>query len=106
MAMLTGDHSEADRWVAGLAPYARGDGYTPMPGQRRRYYDDNAWIGLALTQLHLQTGDAGVLEHARRVFRFVAQGQDADGGVRWVEGRRSRNTCSTAPAARWRYGST
>jgi len=99
MALLTGDRSEADRWVAGLAPYARGDGYTPMPGQRRRYYDDNAWIGLAMTQLHLQTGDAGALEHARRVFRFVAQGQDADGGVRWVEGRRSRNTCSTAPAA-------
>jgi hypothetical protein len=99
MALLTGDRSEADRWVAGLAPYARGDGYTPMPGQRRRYYDDNAWIGLAMTQLHLQTGDAGALEHARRVFRFVAQGQDDDGGVRWVEGRRSRNTCSTAPAA-------
>ena len=99
LAMVTGDHSEADRWVAGLAPYARGDGYTPMPRQRRRYYDDNAWIGLALTQLHLQTGDAGMLEHARRVFRFVAEGQDPDGGVRWVEGRRSRNTCSTAPAA-------
>jgi hypothetical protein len=99
MAMLTGDDSEADRWVAGLAPYARGDGYTPMPRQRRRYYDDNAWIGLALTQLHLQTGDAGTVEHARRVFGFVAEGQDPDGGVRWLEGRRSRNTCSTAPAA-------
>ena len=99
MAMLTGDRAEADRWIAGLAPYTRGDGYTPMPGQRRRYYDDNAWIGLALTQLHLQTGDARTLEHARRVFRFVAEGQDPDGGVRWLEGRRSRNTCSTAPAA-------
>ena len=35
MAMLTGDHSEAERWAAGLAPFTRGDGYTPMPGQRR-----------------------------------------------------------------------
>jgi hypothetical protein len=99
IALLTGDPKEAERWVAGLAPYARGDGYTPMPGQRRRYYDDNAWIGLALVQFHLQTGQAEPLAQARRVFRFVTEGQDPDGGVRWVEGRRSRNTCSTAPAA-------
>ncbi len=99
LAMATGDPSDAERFVAGLERYRRGDGYVPKPGQRRRYYDDNAWIGLALVQLHLQTGDDRHIEHARRTLRFIAEGQDADGGVRWVEGRRSRNTCSTAPAA-------
>jgi len=99
LAMLSGDPSEAERLVDGLVPYARGDGYAPMPGTRRRYYDDNAWIGLALIQLHLQTGERRHLEHSRRILRFVAEGRTPEGGVRWVEGRRSLNTCSTAPAA-------
>ena len=106
MAMLTGDDSEADRWVAGLAPYARGDGYTPKPGQRRRYYDDNAWMGPALTQLHLQTGDAGILEHARRVFGFVAEGQDLTAGCGgWRAGGRGTRARPPRPQRR-RYGST
>ena len=85
--------------MIGLRPYAAGDGYLPAPGDRRRYYDDNAWIGLCFAQLHLQTGEARWLRRARKVFRFVREGQDPDGGVRWVEGRRARHTCSAAPAA-------
>jgi hypothetical protein len=99
MAQITGETVEAEGLLAGLAPYAAGDGYAPLPGQRRRFFDDNAWIGLALMQLFLQTGEAHHLSHARRIFGFVASGRDERGGVRWREGRRSRHTCSTAPAA-------
>ena len=96
---LTGDLAEAEALVRGLAPFRRGDAYTPRPRRRRRYFDDNAWIGLELVRLHARTGDAAHLAHARRVFDFVATGQDPDGAVRWVEGRSSRNACATAPAS-------
>ena len=99
LAELTGDFDVVERLVIGLRPYAAGDGYLPAPGDRRRYYDDNAWIGLCFAQLHLQTGEARWLRRARKVFRFVLEGHDSDGGMRWVEGRRARHTCSAAPAA-------
>jgi hypothetical protein len=77
-----------------------------------RYYDDNAWLGLALVQLErLRPGTAG-LDRARELFAFAAAGWDArsdvpfPGGVFWVEqgrgiGRRNhdRNTVSNAPNA-------
>jgi Glycosyl hydrolase family 76 len=99
LAELTGAYDDAERLVLGLRPYAAGDGFLPAPGDRRRYYDDNAWIGLCFAQLHGQTGEARWLRRARTVFRFVREGQDPDGGVRWVERRRARHTCAAAPAA-------
>ncbi|HVF07177.1 MAG TPA: glycoside hydrolase family 76 protein [Actinomycetota bacterium] len=99
LAELTGDYDVVERLVIGLRSYAAGDGYLPTPGDRRRYYDDNAWIGLCFAQLHLQTGEARWLRRARKVMRFVREGQDPDGGMRWVEGHRARHTCSAAPAA-------
>lgn len=77
-----------------------------------RYYDDNAWLGLALVQLErLRPGTAG-LDRARELFAFAAGGWDErtdvplPGGVFWVEqgrgiGRRNhdRNTVSSAPNA-------
>jgi hypothetical protein len=99
LSLLTGDLTEVEGIVRGLRDYERGEGYVPLPGRRRRYYDDNAWIGLCFAQLHLQTGDERWLARAQRVFGFVRDGQDADGGVRWREGRSTKNTCATAPAA-------
>jgi hypothetical protein len=99
LAALTGTYDAVEGLVAGLRPYAAGDGFLPSPGDRRRYYDDNAWIGLCFAQLHLQTAEARWLRRARKVFRFVREGQDPDGGMRWVEGRRARHTCSAAPAS-------
>ena len=99
LAAMSGPYDDVERLVIGLRPYAAGDGYLPAPGTRRRYYDDNAWLGLCFAQLHLQTGEARWLRRARKVFRFVREGQDPDGGVRWVEGRRARHTCAAAPAA-------
>jgi len=72
-----------------------------------RYYDDNAWVGLALVAHHrLRPGD-GALDLARRVFAFVVSGWSTDvswrnpGGIRWIEPASSltRNTCANAPAA-------
>ena len=77
-----------------------------------RYYDDNAWVGLALVQLERMRPGAGRLDRAGELFRFAAHGWDthpdvpAPGGVFWVEqdrgaGRRNhdRNTVSNAPNA-------
>ena len=85
--------------ITGFAPTQPVTAICPRPAIRRRYYDDNAWIGLCFAQLHLQTGEARWLRRARKVFRFVREGQDPDGGMRWVERRRARHTCSAAPAA-------
>jgi hypothetical protein len=93
------DASVALGIMRGLGPYRRGDAYAERPRRRRRYFDDNGWVGLELVRLYERTGDPGLLRDARHVFAFVASGQDPDGGVRWVEGRRTRHACSTAPAA-------
>lgn len=76
-----------------------------------RYYDDNAWVGLALVQLERMRLGSGYLHRAEDLFRFAASGWDwravpNPGGVFWVEqGRgagarnRDRNTVSNAPNA-------
>jgi hypothetical protein len=86
--------------IRSLRPYARRDGgWAPTPGARRRYFDDNAWIGLNSVRLHAITRSRRHLDRATRALAFVMRGEDPDGGVRWAEGRRSRNTCATAPGA-------
>jgi hypothetical protein len=81
-----------------LHRYADGTGYDAFPGDRPRYYDDNAWIGLDFVQLHLATGDETHVADAARVLSFVRQGLRDDGGVHWIERPLdSIHTCSTAP---------
>jgi glycosyl hydrolase family 76 len=76
-----------------------------------RYYDDNAWVGLALVQLE-RIAPGGHLDRAARLFAFAVAGWDArpdapsPGGVFWVEqgagaGARNhdRNAVSNAPNA-------
>jgi hypothetical protein len=72
-----------------------------------RYYDDNAWVGLALVQLERLRPGSGRLARAEALFRFAVEGWDRRrGGVFWVEQGRGigarnhdRNTVSTAPNA-------
>lgn len=77
-----------------------------------RYYDDNAWIGLALVQLERMRPGAGRLDRAGELFRFAAGGWDrrldvpSPGGVFWVEQghgvgakNHDRNVVSNAPNA-------
>ncbi|HWK17392.1 MAG TPA: glycoside hydrolase family 76 protein [Solirubrobacteraceae bacterium] len=88
-----------------------GRGVGPMAGGDR-YYDDNAWVGLALVQLERLRPGMGRLDRAAEVFGFAVSGWDTNpdapsaGGVFWVEQVRGlglrnhdRNTVSTAPNA-------
>ena len=68
------------------------NGFAAAPGARRRFFDDNAWLGLVAL-------DLGEPSLAAEAFAFVRQGEDTSGGVRWVEDGTSRNACSTASAA-------
>jgi uncharacterized protein YyaL (SSP411 family) len=82
-----------------LERYRSGHSFGPFPGDATRYYDDNAWIALDLLQLHHLLDDGALLERAIDLFGFLREGEDLGGGIYWVEGDRSRNTCSTGPSA-------
>ena len=69
------------------------------------YFDDNAWLGLALVRHHELWNDDRSLPLARRLFDFVVSGwSDAQwsspGGIRWKADptNTSRNTCANGPA--------
>jgi len=80
-----------------------------------RYYDDNAWVGLALVQLERLRPGHGHAQRAGALFGFAVGGWDArpdvpsPGGVFWVEqtpptrgagvANHDRNTVSNAPNA-------
>lgn len=94
-------------WDAGVTP----PGYLAATGGGdRKFFDDNAWSGLALVQQYRLTGDAAALGRARQVFDFDASGWDTDqthplpGGVWWSQQNPNprfahRNTVSTASSA-------
>jgi hypothetical protein len=74
------------------------DGYAATPGGRR-FFDDNAWLGLASLRLLEVTGHDVHRRRAARTAAFVRRGEARGGGVRWAERSPSRNACSTAAAA-------
>src|SRR6476620_8404859 len=75
-----------------MKTFRGGAGFAAKPRTRRRYFDDNAWLGLVALALPEP-------ELAREILAFVQTGQAPEGGILWVEGATSRNTCSTASAA-------
>ncbi len=95
---------------SGDAPAYSSDVLRTRPGGDR-YYDDNAWVGLALVQLERMRPGSGYLDRAEELFRFAADGWDRrdvpnSGGVFWVEQGRGvgarnhdRNAVSNAPNA-------
>lgn len=105
----------------GLAAYRddrlRPPGYAsyvlrPLGGGGDAFYDDNAWIGLALVTAHRLLGDDGLRLRAEEVLAFVLSGWDHDdrhpapGGVFWTRAPWSddRNTVSNAPTAQLALG--
>ncbi|MCC6728421.1 MAG: AGE family epimerase/isomerase [Chthonomonadales bacterium] len=73
----------------------------PVPKPSDRYYDDNAWVVLAMLDAREATGEERYRELAERAMAFVLSGEDErlGGGIWWrEEERRSKNTCSSAPA--------
>jgi Glycosyl hydrolase family 76 len=100
--------------LADLERYWQGDVTPPayssdVVGSRLggdRYYDDNAWVGLALVLLERLRPGSSRLDRARATYDFALHGWSERGGVFWVEqgrgiGRRNhdRNLVSTAPSA-------
>ena len=83
---------ESPALLASLESYRRGSAYAERPSTRRRYYDDNAWVGLALL-------DHREIDGAVRVLTFLREGcvalADGSLGVRWVEGGAALHACST-----------
>ena len=90
------------------------DSYPPAPygGGGDKYYDDQAWVGLAAAQNYALTGDPTSLADARNVFNFVYPGGWAGGasfepgGIYWVQQgvglgstNHDRTTTSAAPNA-------
>ena len=77
-------------------------GYDVLPGPKPfdRYYDDNAWMALALAETYEVLGDKKYLRWAREALDFALSGEAKDGGIYWREKERSsRNTCACAPTA-------
>ncbi len=92
------DRDVLRRLLRGAESYRRGEAYGALPRSGARFYDDNAWLALAALDA-AEAGVAGGIEVARRLLDFI-RGGERDGGIYWVERpRRTRHTCSTAPAA-------
>ncbi len=96
-----------DEWLSAHKPYwdVTGPvaGYNTNPGLSKpdRYYDDNAWVTLALVEAYEATRQVRFLDQAILVHRFVASGEDnlLGGGIHWREARDSKNTCANGNAA-------
>ena len=97
--------------LAELERYWRGErlprAYSSDVAGGDRYYDDNAWVGLALVLLERVRPGWSRLDRALATYEFALRGwNERGGGVFWVEqgrgaGRRNhdRNLVSTAPSA-------
>jgi hypothetical protein len=96
---LLGEDVPIAELAAVLERFRSGDAYSATPGERSRYFDDNAWLALAAVRSAEATLDTDWDELAKRLAAFVATGEHPDGGILWREGSASRNACSTASAA-------
>lgn len=78
-----------------------------MPKVVERYYDDNCWIALGLIDAYTLTRDPALMRRLQETYRYIFSGEDQalGGGIYWREGggprqaKKSKNTCSNAPAA-------
>lgn len=96
------EYADATRAYWNPAGPVPGYGVLPMPTPKDRYYDDNAWMCLALIETYEVLGDKKYLTWAQDAFNFVWSGWDDKvvGGIYWRENeKKSKNTCSNAPAA-------
>lgn len=94
--------AELRRYADASRIYWQKGGYDvlPTPKPLDRYYDDNAWMALALVETFQILGDPKYLEWAKGALDFALAGEAKDGGIFWRESdRASRNTCGTAPTA-------
>jgi uncharacterized protein YyaL (SSP411 family) len=83
------------------APVPGFDAYFSSPTSDDKYYDDNAWLVLGFVEAYEDTKEPMFLDWARRTQKFVLSGWDEQlgGGIYWRPDKKSKNTCSNAPAA-------
>ena len=79
-------------------------GFSVLPKQKDpdRYYDDNAWLAIALLEASEIQNDFAFQKRAQATVDFVLSGTDSKlgGGIYWREKeKKSKNTCVNAPAA-------
>lgn len=78
-------------------------GYDHLPHPKQtveRYYDDNAWVAMALVEAYKVTGKDKYLQQAKKTIQFSLSGRDESGGIWWREDpKETFNTCSVAPTA-------
>ena len=76
--------------------------YIAAAGKSDRFYDDNIWVALDFCKSYQLTGKKEYLDQAVLLWKFICSGWDNQlgGGLYWCEQkRRSKNTCSNAPAS-------
>ena len=98
-------------WDAAASPPGYSASMQPPNGSGdRKFFDDNAWTGLALVQAYRLSADPAELARARQLFDFSVSGWDHDpthadpGGVWWSQQMPNprfihRNAVSTASSA-------
>ncbi len=100
--------TDLDNFASGLSAYWDSEALVPGyeaycsgPGSQDKYYDDNEWMVLGLTEAYQNTNDPRFLQMARATQEFVLSGWDdvLGGGIYWKLDHHSKNTCSNAPAA-------
>ncbi len=92
---------EATRAYWNTAGPVAGYDVLPMPKPVDRYYDDNAWMVLALVEAYDVLGDPKLMGYATDALKYVLSGEDEKlgGGIYWREQKKeSKNTCSNAPS--------
>src|SRR5512143_4251294 len=72
---LLGDDVQIEPLHALLERFRRRDAYAATPRERKRYFDDNAWLGLAALRLRAATQDDRWPELARQLAAFVRTGE-------------------------------
>jgi uncharacterized protein YyaL (SSP411 family) len=85
-----------------VAPPVAGFDVLPHAGSVDRYYDDNAWMVMALVEAFEITHRAACLDRAKAALTYVLSGEDdrLGGGIVWRESdKASKNTCSNSPSA-------
>ena len=113
-ALTAAARVDPDRYLTDVKKFAAGldtfrstvngiDGYDdgPHPKPPDRFYDDNAWIALAMTEAYELTHDPKDLDRAKVALTFTLSGEDdkLGGGLYWRElAKESKNTCGNAPA--------
>lgn len=101
--------SEVERLMKGLEDYYDPSmeprayaSYILSEGGGGKYYDDNQWVGLVLSDAYRIFKDESYLKRSIEIFNFSASSwtDDLDGGMYWRQyDLRTKNTCSNAPAA-------